>query len=243
MFFKLCCCCSNCCDCCRQPIDHFDNFSYRGITEAPQLQGTLTYKIFNRGRQGIILYNLSRRTPNKGFEVGWKFHIAIDFHDIEKAWDLIKDIIIRENLIQTKLIAKEYLKQMTEEELGREITLYAFKEEDDMNWRPIIQEIENVLYTAEISPSRPCSAGQSIPGCRYFTYRCDQKPIPMQFNYLSEREFYTSKSISSRLMYIDIREAQLTARERGSQPYNPYDFAVPDFITRLINRVEELAVT
>jgi hypothetical protein len=241
--------CCGCCDCCpdevlNAPIDSFDNFSYRGVTEAPHLQITLTYQVFNRGRQGIILYNLTKRTDNKRLQVGWKFHIAVNAQDIERAWNLIKDIIIKENIVQTKLIAKEYLEQMEEAELGREITIYAFKEDDDMEWRPIIDEIEHELATAGIPPGiTRCPIGLPIPGRGYFTCRCDQRRVPEQYRYMSERDFYTSNSISKRLLYIEIDEAQRIAEETGTQSYNPYDFAVPDFITRLITITEEPAIT
>ncbi len=238
-FFKSWCC--GCCDdCCEleQPINTFDNFSYRGITEAPLLQRNYTYMVRNQGQQGISLGNRIKITENSCLRVGWKFHIAVDFRDIEKAWDAIKDIVMEENIMETKMIPKHYLKRMSQEELGREITIYAYREDDSMDWWPLITKIEAALDAAGVRQGRLCPATLAIPGCKYFSYRCEQRPVPVQYNYMTPREFYTSRSISINCMYIDIVMAQIIAQENGTHPANPYDFPVPEFIMRLLNRVE-----
>jgi hypothetical protein len=232
-FFKSCCCCCSCCY--SEPINSFDNFSYRGITEAPDLQRTDSspYRVHNQGINGISLIHIKKRTENSRLQVGWKFHIAIDLRDIAKAWNATKDIFMRLNIIETKMIAREYLERMPVDKLGREITIYAFKESNDMDWWPIIQELEAALRAVKVRSIPHSPATEIVPNCEYFSFRCDRRPIPPQYEYMPPHEFYSNRSISVNMMYLGIEDALRIAATNGTSPANPYNFAIPNFITNL----------
>ena len=113
------------------------------MMEASHLQRNETYWALDQGRDGVTLFHISRETENSDLKVGWKFHIAVDYRHIRKAWDqVIKDIIIRENILEVKLISKQSVADMLPEQRGREFTIYAYKESNTMDWLSIIQEIE-----------------------------------------------------------------------------------------------------
>jgi hypothetical protein len=235
--FKYYCCCCRCCCEEEQPIDYFDDFSYRGITQAPDLQYTDTkpYRVENQGIHGVSLLNILRNASNTRLQVGWKFHIAINYRDIEKAWNTIRGIIMDANITETKVIPQEYLARMSPTALGREITIYAFKEEDGMDWRPLIEKIETALAVARVREGLLHRATERIPGCRYFSFRCDMKPIPPCYDYMQAYDFYRDASISIENMYIDADKAYETAGQRSASPANPYNFEPPPFIVALLN--------
>ena len=80
---------------------------------------------------------------------GWKIHVSIAREDVEKAWDAICPLLIHHGVYQTKVRAMIYEYPL---QPGKEIVIYAFKS-PGLDWNKILNEIEDALNSAHISPS------------------------------------------------------------------------------------------
>jgi hypothetical protein len=119
--------------------------------------------------------------PNRKF--GWKFHVSIDDTDpnnIEKGWNLVKEILIRERVYTSKVVAKG--RQMAETQVlekgsqrGKQITIYTTHHPDRRldAWSKLVSEITRVLAENEIAPSHSPESDEPIEGSNYVSFRSD----------------------------------------------------------------------
>lgn len=71
---------------------------------------------------------------------------------------------------------------------GKQITIYAFCEDDGYDWQPILERITSELAQANIQPSFTPPDCQLVPGSHYISYRNDgdehdQTPGPRNSGY------------------------------------------------------------
>lgn len=181
--------------------------------------------------------------------VGWKFHITIPPDQVHEAAVIISDIVVREGIRELKFYTPQSLdfgyqkylnsdcdigKKMTKQEFKsrfdlKEFTLYFFQH-PDKNWYDIIRETEARLFSKGIiSKAFVPPACKRIPGCQYFSCRCDQRNVPDELCYWDGS---VKGKVDEKLMmeiYISEEDA---SREFEQQAYNPYNHPVPEFIQR-----------
>jgi hypothetical protein len=215
----------------------YQEFLYNRLKEYNSTAGYFVTPAFNNQYiiNGYSLWreiNVDIKKPediNSTVCVGWKFHIGIHpahLEDIQKAWDVIKNVMISHRIIQTKLFLLETL-QIDTSTHSRAVTIYAFKEPNDKNWLPIIRELEDTLSEAGVYPSQgSVTACVFLPSCKYIQYRCDKRPG------FSEEAYRNPESESD--IYVREDDAVSVATRTGSQPYNPFNLSMPPFLSNLI---------
>ncbi|MCF6775192.1 hypothetical protein L3V83_01270 [Thiotrichales bacterium 19X7-9] len=127
----------------------------------------------------------------------WKFHIGVDDADIEKAWRLIGDILIKHDIAMFKVVTPEAnfsTNQEVETQGGKQVTVYAYQDkraEDFQFWAQITEEIEQSLRENNIKPcpNRDKNEDTKVPGSYYIGYHSDTvnnpdytSPFPDDFN-------------------------------------------------------------
>lgn len=115
--------------------------------------------------------------------LGWKFHVSIDDTDpenIEKGWNLVKEILIRERVYISKVVSS--VRQMVEtqdlargEQRGKQITIYTAPHRDRglEAWSNLVSEITRVLAQNGIAPSYRPEGDEQIEGSNYVSFRYD----------------------------------------------------------------------
>jgi len=120
---------------------------------------------------------------------GYKFHISLDDSvrdgNFEKGWDIVKDILIKNEVYYFKIIKNASREKMlnNREQRGKEVTIYAFQEHRTSDqWQLIIQEVTHALAANNVRPSPKPPDDKAIPGTHYVSYRTDSpKKTPDPF--------------------------------------------------------------
>ncbi len=110
---------------------------------------------------------------------GWKLAISLGHEpkdNIEKAYNLIKIILIDNRICSAKVVCPEYLSQMPQDQLGKEMRIYPYANPPGTNWAKIITDISRVLTENNIQPGLCAPGDRQIDGSLYVTYRNDAKP-------------------------------------------------------------------
>jgi hypothetical protein len=114
---------------------------------------------------------------------GWKFHVSIDDSEpdnIEKGWNLVKDILIENRVYASKVVAKghQMVKTIVLQEglqRGKQITIYTSQhiDRDLQSWVALIRDITVSLTLNEVKPSFRPITDELINGSNYVTFRAD----------------------------------------------------------------------
>jgi hypothetical protein len=106
---------------------------------------------------------------------GWKFHLSIHPDDLPKAWDIVSDILMRNNVGAAKVATPENAVKFHDPRshlAGKQITIYG---PGNLSWADQMREIEIALRQNNIRPSVQSVVGdRMIPGSRYAGYRNDK---------------------------------------------------------------------
>lgn len=142
----------------------------------------------------------------------WKLHIAVNPEKLQAAWEIIVDIMIRQDRFFPFKVGYDRASAEVLPIPGRDITIYLSAEvlstDEGLNaLQTLIEEIEESLFAARIEPYEgPIPpADRGLSQCDYISYRHDH---------------YNGK-------YLKQTEAFYKAHELGSKPYNPYGFDDP----------------
>lgn len=111
-------------------------------------------------------------------ETGWKFHIAIDEQDLEKGFNIIADIAMKNNCNAFKVLKNK--ERVSEKQAGKTVVLYDFGTE---NWHEILPQIERALrqngihpHQALNNPYNNLNKDRRVSGSAYIMYGNDQNP-------------------------------------------------------------------
>ena len=110
---------------------------------------------------------------------GWKLAISLGHEpkdNIEKAYNLIKDILTDNKVCSAKVVCPEYASQMYPDQQGKEIRIYPYANPPNTDWAKIITDISLVLNQNGITPGSCAKGDRPIEGSPYVTYRNDAKP-------------------------------------------------------------------
>jgi hypothetical protein len=123
---------------------------------------------------GSIFINFGYQDSQKEHDVGWKAHISIDDSDKEnlaKAWNLVKDILIDEQLV-AKVVLPHADFYKDPDQCGKQITIYCHMT-PEKNWEDVFHKIENALSVEDIQDSEFSSSDRPLPGSVFLSYRND----------------------------------------------------------------------
>lgn len=112
---------------------------------------------------------------------GYKIHISIydssdDSSNLMLAWDILARNVLRHNVYQVKIIAPGFrrLLRQDDEQRGKEITIYSFKEErPTAAWLLFFDDVTREFVTNSVIPGALPPGDLSITGSNYFSYRND----------------------------------------------------------------------
>lgn len=112
---------------------------------------------------------------------GYKIHISIydssdDSSNLILAWDILARNILQHNVYQVKIIAPDFRKllRQDDEQRGKEITIYSFKEERPTEaWLLFFYDVTREFVANSVIPGALPSGDLSITGSNYFSYRND----------------------------------------------------------------------
>jgi hypothetical protein len=226
-------------------VERYPNYSYNRLVSNPFIR-SYNYSIVPNFNDQLSIngYSLWRiiQSNSKHLEdvnadicVGWKFHVGIHSNylreDLEKTWNIVKDEMIHNRIIQTKILLLKTL-QADVSARNRAITIYAFKEFDNKNWFPIIISIEETLARVGVHPlQETAGACTFLPNCRYIQYRCDKRPGYPEQQYRNPR--------FKRYVYVGEEDAIKDSKVSGNQSHNPFSLSMPLFLERLIAQLNE----
>ncbi len=148
---------------------------------------------------------------------GWKLHIGVDSQDIPKAWNIIKDILIRYHIFHAKCMLQKtaFQEQNKDNGQGREITIYAFNEPAERNnWDDLLHELDRAIDINHIQEVRPSPACAQLSGYQHISCRCDQGKEDNE--------------------YLSHKDAIKLAASSEYETYNPYNRTPPTFLSDLI---------
>ncbi len=216
-FSKWCCCCG------ARNVDGnaYPEFNYENIIAI----GSFENKSMSYGSNiaddfihvGLTIEEISNSQKRR---LGWKLHIGVYYKDIPRAWNIIKDILIRYNIFHAKGMLKDTAlrEQSKKRGHGREITIYAFNEPPDRdNWNDFLQELDVALKNNNIQKVNPSPACAPLSGYRYISCRCDQGEEDND--------------------YLGYERAIEIAEGSEKEAYNPYGRKPPKFLENLIEFV------
>lgn len=153
---------------------------------------------------------------DKKINEGWKFHVSLgtDENNIKKAWDIIKDIVIEENLGAIKVVRSG--KEMTGDQQGKEITIYTWVNVNKTpeNWVDIMSKVTTKLHENRIRPGPP-----AISHAHKQEHSFDRNPF-VSYRYQHEGESSTE--------IVDLGKQQET-----QNPYQDVDLSIMACIKRV----------
>lgn len=172
----------------KMPIQQFGNVDWSDFFYS--LLGRPKVELFN-GNMAADFFSIDYM-PNRisnhhcKFMNGWKFHISINdnrgkLDNLAKAWDLIKDILIKHKVQAFKVVIPNALFAEGDEkkqQYGKQITIHQYQDERANQpdfWQKVLQEIESQLQLANIEPDPNANKNHdfNIEGSRYISYRND----------------------------------------------------------------------
>lgn len=168
-------------------------------------------------------YELHCTTPEEDYDdqadEGFKFHISLGYENdyegnVEKGWDIIKDIAKKYNIGSLKVIRSG--KQMTGTQQGKDVTIYPFVDlnKTPEDWLMIMSEITVELYKAGVQPG----------------------PQTVSHSYKKETHFEGNPFVSGRHQFKDEHKRSEEDLMEAIPPENPYeemDFSIKACIERL----------
>jgi hypothetical protein len=153
---------------------------------------------------------------------GWKLHISVDDtreDNINRAWDIVKDILIKYRIAKSKVTVPNI--HLTDgEEAGNQFTIYSFTC-IKRAWIKIINEIETALSTNNIKPNGFNQVNRQITGSKYVTYRNDKLYDESKLCRMAEKQLHT---VGRQEGYLPVSVALL---QNPLKPYNPFDVYDP----------------
>ncbi len=123
-------------------------------------------------------------------QLGWKAHIGVDDSDrngrvmgsdgneilysenLEKAWNIVKNIAIKYRILSLKVIKPEKTLIKNPQQCGKQITIYCVFQMD-LAWETIFTEIENELVKNNVKPAPLSPGDKPLLGSAYISYRND----------------------------------------------------------------------
>lgn len=153
--------------------DYEDAFNYDNLNKNEQI----SYGNFFAFEAGLYI-KFGYKGDDKKFNtsknnVGWKLHISIDKSQVGVAWDSLLPIFIKHKIGMLKIRNNAEVNEDEREQIGKEITIYAFIEPEIMSWRQILTEINEALVTNNITPSTKPQYNIEVQGSDYLSYRND----------------------------------------------------------------------
>jgi hypothetical protein len=130
-------------------------------------------KIFIAFTANLLEHSIYKRS---GIKCGWKFHLAIDSKDVGRSWDIIKDILIDNKIVSSKVVKENEISGLVNHptQCGKQITIYCrTKSELSKDWQGIITKITQSLINVKIQPASFSPGDQPVYGSPYVSYRYD----------------------------------------------------------------------
>ena len=134
-----------------------------------------------------LQYSMPQESKPVLIPFGYKFHIGVNDSEgsednLARAWDLIKDIMIKHDITRCKVVGPEghFSTNDAEKQYGKQITIYATEDprRDDIGfWQDILQEVESALIANDIAPdpNSERNTEPTIDGSQYTRYRNDAR--------------------------------------------------------------------
>lgn len=189
----------------------YNIFAYKNISKSYNGQ-----KIFSDDRKfyavsdGKFIYLHCDSGCTEHFKKqGWKLHISIYYEDIDKAWDIVKDIFIKYKIASAKVIRPELASDLRTHPVQRgvQMTIY-YHYCPDLDWPQIIREIEIALKDGGIRPETFSPHNKSIKGSQYVTYRNSAD---------REGKYVAAEDLS------ELVDSLKKADKRDHAPFNPFE--------------------
>lgn len=171
-----------------------DIFSYENLENKNKssllLAESSVYRAVRDGQFYVFRYKQERDPPDRYNNRGWKFHVGVNDKDLSKAWNIVKEVLIENNIEEFK-VANSACNFSTTFPLdrhgepvnqqGKQITIYTNNDPRAGNsrfWEGVLQEIETRLRNANIEPEvyhkNKKTSEYSVPGSTYIRYRNDR---------------------------------------------------------------------
>lgn len=178
-----------------------------------QQPSSATYQGYKEGSFFFLERNPQPNNPNAKMSYGWKIHISIDDsdkgkHNLSRAWDIIKDIIIKHDIQKAKVVTPDgnFAYNQNLAQFGKQGTLAClsdFRVTQHSFWQEILQEIEEAFIKHRIAPDPTPTAHheQRITGSHYCTYRNDAKFRPSHEKYAHILSYLKQIPIQDRSNY------------------------------------------
>jgi hypothetical protein len=112
----------------------------------------------------------------------WKFHISIDeeSENLEKGWNIIKDILITRAVASFKVLHPDETLVGSGGQEGKQVTIYASCNTNytAQDWQGILTEIETALLAASVKQGPSCKQRgakpeRAVEGSQYIYFRLD----------------------------------------------------------------------
>lgn len=163
-----------------------DLYSYsnlRMVTPTEQIKTGPYTALIEHPRSAFITF--AHESYKLQSEYGWKFHISVNdenFKNVEKAWDILKDILIRHSIKLSKVVRPDFqISIKIPKQRGKQITIYQFLNAELENWEQILIDITYAFTKNGIEPGHAPISDHPIRGTPYVYYRTDAdsdgKPI------------------------------------------------------------------
>lgn len=146
-------------------------FSYANLQQNPHQRGPMGRFAEPMNRSFHVLRN--EQGADRG--EGWKFHISVAAQDVPRAWDMVADYLLTNNIGPSKVVTPMAAQRFSDpgnRQAGKMITVYDFGGEVD--WQRCMQDIESMLAHAGIRPGHQVAGDRSVSGSRYMSYRNDR---------------------------------------------------------------------
>lgn len=117
---------------------------------------------------------------------GWKFHVSFHPDDMERAWSLASEHLMKKEIGLFKVTGPELTQRFSEEgyrQAGKFLTVY--ETGDAQNVAETLGELEQIFTRNGIRPGPDVQHDRKVPGSRYLSYRNDKSA---QGHYLDSRE-------------------------------------------------------
>lgn len=235
-----------------EPFLTYDTFAYQARTIPNNAFDNMEFSVDGTDYRGSFgdrtqdfLYARSKNPPiypesdeipsTKPPSHGIKFHISVDPHRIDEAWNIVLDVMAQYGVPAGK-VDNPFNQRHPEE--GREITLYAFKDygrrfldsevptDDRASWEEIISQITTLLAEKEIQPGVAAEGNSGgggperrIPNNNYVTWRNDNVEMFKVIAGISKNQgFYTTEDIEK--IQHQLAQEQITMESMNIQcPY------------------------
>lgn len=108
----------------------------------------------------------------------WKFRFSVAPHDLEQAWNIIADTLMKDRVGHIAKVAsgegRDMVADAHSEQRGKSITIYTRNDIDPAHYKAIFAHLEAELRNAGIAPGLNVKGDRTVPGSTYMSYRNDR---------------------------------------------------------------------